>query len=455
MDGSCTRPRSGRRGSKEAREARDKNLNLVDVYDIAADIGKEFEQLIDQHGAEQVTSLMQKVISALEHLEILVQNNETELQMIEDLRKTIEHLEHEETKKADERLKYARDIEQVEEHYKAETKDYLTTIKRLQEENRKLSNSLTAATERDSAFSEEESYIEIDLVNKLQGIVERQREQIRGLEGSLSEVKSDLDEMKGQNEKLSSSNKDLRRKLRQSQSQLHCLVDERAELQVTLQDAQRETAMLARRLGLAARENEELAQSACSEPNLAGKVIYDLEDPSRPRFTLAELKDILQERNSLKARVSDLEDELELYRPNTRCKSLNSSRVSSTLNQQNHSSEVCDCAFHSGTEHVDALNNSDLNLDSDSEDSCDRPVQGPMPYEPEDAPWKKSEVSGIRKFFKRVFGTSLTEGTGAIDQDPQNTAGTRSSKWTIAAKKLSGVNLSTVMMSDVCEGIPL
>ena len=104
----------------------------------------------------------------------------------------------------------------------AETKDYLTTIKRLQEENRKLSSSLTAATERDSAFSEDESYIEIDLVNKLQGIVERQREQIRSLEGSLSEVKSDLDEMKGQNEKLSSSNKDLRRKLRQSQSQLHC-----------------------------------------------------------------------------------------------------------------------------------------------------------------------------------------------------------------------------------------
>ena len=170
----------------------------------------------------------------------------------------------------------------------------------MQEENRKLSSSLTAATERDSAFSEDESYIEIDLVNKLQGIVEKQREQIRGLEGNLSDVKSDLEEMKSQNEKLSGSNKDLRRKLRQSQSQLHCLVDERAELQVTLQDAQRETAILARRLGLATRENEELAQSACSEPNLAGKVIYDLEDPNRPRFTLAELKDILQERNSLK-----------------------------------------------------------------------------------------------------------------------------------------------------------
>jgi len=450
--GHGAKARARRAGSKESR---DKNLNLVDVYDIAADIGKEFEQMIDHHGAEEVTSLMQKVISALEHLEILVQNNETEQLMIEDLKKTIEHLEHEETKKADERLKYARDIEQVEEHYKAETKDYLTTIKRLQEENRKLSSSLTAATERDSAFSEDESYIEIDLVNKLQGIVEKQREQIRGLEGNLSDVKSDLEEMKSQNEKLSGSNKDLRRKLRQSQSQLHCLVDERAELQVTLQDAQRETAILARRLGLATRENEELAQSACTEPNLAGKVIYDLEDPNRPRFTLAELKDILQERNSLKARVSDLEDELELFRPNTRCKSLNSSRVSNP-SQENHASDVCDCAFHSGKEHVDELDSSDHNLDSDSEDSCDRPVQGPMPYEPEDAPWKKSEMSGIRKFFRRVFGGPLAaaeeSSSNAVEQP--DSAGPRAlaSRW---SRKLSRVNLHIVMMTDVCEGIPL
>ena len=90
--------------------------------------------------------------------------------------------------------------------------------------------------------------------------MEKQREQLRGLENKMSQVQSDLDEMRSQNEKLSGSNKDLRRKLRQSQTQLHCLVDERAELQVTLQDAQRETSILARRLGIAAKENEELAQ---------------------------------------------------------------------------------------------------------------------------------------------------------------------------------------------------
>lgn len=52
------------------------------------------------------------------------------------------------------------------------------------------------------------------------------------------------------------------------------------------------------------------------EPTLpCNKAIYDLDDPNRPRFTTEELKDILHERNELKARVSDLEDELETYRP--------------------------------------------------------------------------------------------------------------------------------------------
>ena len=45
------------------------------------------------------------------------------------------------------------------------------------------------------------------------------------------------------------------------------------------------------------------------------KLVYSRDDPNRPRFTLIELKDILYQRNELKARLSDLEDELNLYRP--------------------------------------------------------------------------------------------------------------------------------------------
>merc|ERR1711874_324521 len=139
-----------------------------------------------------------------------------------------------------------------------------------------------------------------------------------------------------------------------------------------------------------------------------GKIVFDADDPKRPRFTLEELKDILQERNNLKANVSDLEDELEMFRPKPTC-----SVVSNRLKiQSNEAAAVCDCAFHSGTEHADYFSGepslaieAEFSSDSEESDSEDLPVQGPMPYEPEDAPWKRRETSGIRKFFRQFFGS--------------------------------------------------
>ena len=62
-------------------------------------------------------------------------------------------------------------------------------------------------------------------------------------------------------------------------------------LQVTLQDAQRETAVLARRLGLAARDNEELAMSATEtqQPSLAGKVGHRLELETKANRSFANI----------------------------------------------------------------------------------------------------------------------------------------------------------------------
>lgn len=111
--------------------------------------------MIDSHGPEHVTQLMQKVISALEHLEKLAGSSDLERETIENLRTTISHLELEDTKKNEERQRNAKELEQIEEHYKQETRDLLSTVKRLQDENRKLASSLAAANERDSAFSED------------------------------------------------------------------------------------------------------------------------------------------------------------------------------------------------------------------------------------------------------------------------------------------------------------
>jgi hypothetical protein len=141
-------------------------------------LGKEFERLIDSHGPEHVTELMQKVIAALEHLERFAASSDAEKDMIDRLQKTVTHFELGEVKKIEERQRNdqvrlhkisdtktgylinkitLQELEQIEDHYKQETRDLLETVKRLQDENRKLASSLAAATEqsRDSAFSED------------------------------------------------------------------------------------------------------------------------------------------------------------------------------------------------------------------------------------------------------------------------------------------------------------
>ncbi|OXB84971.1 UNVERIFIED_CONTAM: hypothetical protein H355_016093 [Colinus virginianus] len=43
-------------------------------------------------------------------------------------------------------------------------------------------------------------------------------------------------------------------------------------------------------------------------------MVIDLTDPNRPRFTLQELRDVLQERNQLKAQLLVVQEELQCYK---------------------------------------------------------------------------------------------------------------------------------------------
>ncbi|KAF3695764.1 RILP-like protein 2 Rab-interacting lysosomal-like protein 2 [Channa argus] len=44
------------------------------------------------------------------------------------------------------------------------------------------------------------------------------------------------------------------------------------------------------------------------------QLVVDLTDPNRPRFTMQELKEVLQERNHLKAQLMVAQEELQLYK---------------------------------------------------------------------------------------------------------------------------------------------
>ncbi|KAM0734331.1 RILP-like protein-like protein [Formica fusca] len=337
------------------------DVSVVDVYDIASEIGKECEKLIDLFGAQSVTNLMPKVINALELLENLAIKNERENTTVQELSAKISQLESDKIGKAEDRQRFEKELEQIEEHWRQESRDLVAMVTRLQEENRRLAEALQESSDTITPSQE----VDIAVLQHLRSMIDKQRDQIRARDRELSQKTAEIENLTAQVEKLTVVGRELKRKQRQAQMQARGLVEERADFLAQLQDQNRELINLRGRLGMAKKENEDLTKlQGC--PDLTNKAIYDLDDPDRPRFTTAELKEILHERNELKARVSDLEDELELYRPKP---------------------EI-------------------------PEDDKDAPVQGPLPYEPDDAPWKKSSESGIRKFFRKIFSESSSSFLG-------------------------------------------
>ncbi|XP_012266519.2 RILP-like protein homolog isoform X3 [Athalia rosae] len=366
------------------------DVSVVDVYDIASEIGKECEKLIDVFGADSVTSLMPKVINALELLERLATKNERENTTVQELRSKISQLENDKIEKAEDRQRFEKELEQIEDHWRQESRDLVGMVTRLQDENRRLATALQESRS-DSEDSGKQTFmasqeVDVAVLQRLRTMIDQQRDQIRARDRELSQKTLEIENLSGQVEKLGVVGRELRRKQRQAQMQARGLVEERADFLAQLQDQNRELINLRARLGLARKENEDLTKCQPT-PDFANKAVYDLDDPDRPRFTTAELKEILHERNELKARVSDLEDELELYRP----KPETGLPAIPFSNWQNHSATPT---------------TSVTNDVAPPDDDKDAPVQGPLPYEPDDAPWKKSSESGIRKFFRKIFSES-------------------------------------------------
>nr|XP_022908038.1 RILP-like protein homolog isoform X2 [Onthophagus taurus] len=372
-------------------------VTVVDVYDIASEIGKECEKIIDQFGADAVTSLMPKVINALEHLEYLATKNERENTHLAELKLKIVQLENEKLEKAEYRRKFEKELEAIEEQWRLETKELVSAVSRLQEENRRLAKQdlkpLKDSPETGDGL----------ILQRLQTALEKQRGELRIKEACIQEKCNDIDKLKSQVERLKINSRELSRKHKSFQSQVRQLCDERADFLVQLKEQQRDLIGLRQQLGLAQKENEDLTKSSPTLPS--NLIVYNVDDPNRPRFTTSELKDILHERNELKARVSDLEDELETYRPKEKIQTENIRSIETKHEQ----------TFSSGSINVENVEISDdlskefpvidvvSVIDPVDEDA---PVQGPLPYEPDDAPWKRtaSSESGIRKLLWSIIG---------------------------------------------------
>lgn len=78
---------------------------------------------------------------------------ESERQLVEELQNNISLLEREKREKAADRLRYEKEIEQLEENWKKETQELLGKISRVQEENKRLSSSLKESAEKNVSKS--------------------------------------------------------------------------------------------------------------------------------------------------------------------------------------------------------------------------------------------------------------------------------------------------------------
>ncbi|XP_073685885.1 RILP-like protein 1 isoform X4 [Garra rufa] len=306
------------------------DLTVMDVYDIAAVVGQEFERIIDQYGCETLSRLMPKVVRVLEILEVLVSRNSISPET-EELRLELDRLRLERMDRLEKERKHKKELELVEDVWRGEAQDLLSQIAQLQEENKTLLNNLSVKecpmTEEDIQKQEGMTERERQVMKKLKEVVDKQRDEIRAKDRELTLKNEDVEALQQQLNRLMKINHDLRHKITVVEAQGKALIEQKVELEASGQARQQELGNLRQEVvrlkerlkdhGNTSTETEEPvgppspAQEALCDEDLAS---MDPKDPNRPRFTLQELRDVLHERNELKAKVFMLQEEIAYYK---------------------------------------------------------------------------------------------------------------------------------------------
>lgn len=137
-------------------------------------------------------------------------------------------------------------------------------------------------------------------IQELRDIIDKQRHEIKDKHRELIEKSEVIDECQMEMEIYKHKIMESKQRSKKYQSQVKNLFSERADFLAKLQDQSKSISSLKQQLGIFEKENE----SDGGEP----------EEHSTPRFTIDDLKEVLNERNDLKNRVIDLEEELASFK---------------------------------------------------------------------------------------------------------------------------------------------
>ncbi|XP_013993958.1 RILP-like protein 1 isoform X3 [Salmo salar] len=322
------------------------DLTVMDVYDIAAVVGQEFERIIDQYGCEALSRLMPKVVRVLEIVEVMVSRNSISPET-DELRLELDKLRLERMDRLEKEKKHKKELELVEDVWRGEAQDLLSQIAQLQEENNTLLTNMSIKdpmSEEDLQRHEGMSERERQVMKKLKEVVDKQRDEIRAKDRELTLKNEDVEALQQQQSRLMKINHDLRHKISVVEAQGKALIEQKVELEAGAQARVQEmgalrqevTRLRERLQGDMPPQGPEVpppqlpspAQEAMCDQDTPALFQHftkealcdeevdglDQKDPNRPRFTLQELRDVLHERNELKSKVFMLQEEVAYYK---------------------------------------------------------------------------------------------------------------------------------------------
>ncbi|XP_007260943.3 RILP-like protein 1 isoform X1 [Astyanax mexicanus] len=286
-------------------------LTVDDVYEIAKLVGSEVEKLIDHYGKASVEGLVPKIVKVLELLESFAARNQTLRCKEEELLKAFETLQVQQQKKRTAReseesnnnADLKQDWQQKEQKWRLKVEELQAQVLQLQEDNQELLGSLS---KEDRTQRQER-----EVMLKLKEVVDKQRDELRAKVQETSSMSKEVEALQEQLDRFMKMNGELRHKQSMMQAQLKSSVERRADMEADLCEKQKEIERLTTQLEKA---STHIAASTNNPTiDLTDKMIIDLNDPNRPCFTKQEVRDMLFERNELKANLFLVQEELAYY----------------------------------------------------------------------------------------------------------------------------------------------
>ncbi|CAG2112771.1 unnamed protein product [Medioppia subpectinata] len=270
------------------------DIDVEDVYDLAAEIGDEFQKVIVSGGSDSVKHLMPKVIRVLEHLEMITILKEDFDSKLDSLKHSVFELESERRDRALRLDKYELEMESIEDNWRKENLQLTQSVSQLRHQNLKLSNRLLDSQQTLSQSLtdlQKRGQMEIDSeILALKESIRRSEQKVNSITKDMESKNIDIEKLSDQLEEVMQQNRDLRRRMKHNKYQMLQLSEARAD------------------------PNYKDLMGMSQHILVANNDDSDLFNEQKP-FTLSEMREILLERNYLKKRLNELEEEVKRLKP--------------------------------------------------------------------------------------------------------------------------------------------